>query len=311
MITLNVFDNIFDNNTDKMIEFDDFNEFEDLLYHISKKPLQSKKDASLITPSLYTPGSSRSNKNVISWSWAAVDVDDHDFKGDLKNELYTRYGNWYYVCYSTASSTIDKPKFRLVFPISTPVPKEKIKSFWFALNSELDGIGDCQTKDFSRMYYIPATYAGANNFIFTNIGDVISPVELLERHPFIQKSNSSSSFFDNMPESMQKKIIEYRKGKLDGGSKYSWRGLHDCPFVSKKMVFEYKSISETGWYYKLYQFMCSVAFSALAKKYPISEYQIELLARELDAETGNWYLDRPIAAEAHGALNFAYKNSDL
>jgi len=311
MISLNVFNNIFDNNTQTKVEFESFSEFEDLLYLLSKRPLESKKSATLISPSSYISGSTRSNKNVIEWTWAAVDVDDHNFEGDLQNELNSRYGAWYFVCYSTASSTLAKPKFRLVFPITKAIPKEKIKHFWFALNKELGGIGDAQTKDFSRMYYIPATYAGSNNFIFSNIGDIINPSKLLSAHPYLEKSKGSSRFFDNMPESMQKKIIDHRKSKLDGGDKYKWNGLHDCPFVSKKMVFEYKAIVESGWYYKLYQFMCSVAFSALSKKYPITEFEIELLARQLDAETGLWYESRPIRDEASDAINFAYKNIEL
>ena len=130
---------------------------------------EGKHDAQLISPATYLPDTTRSNKAVDSWgSWAAVDVDDHEFQGNLKNELYNRFGAFHYTCYSTASSTTDHPKFRLVFPLSSTIESIKIKHFWFSLNKELGEIGDGQTKDLSRMYYIPAAYANANNFIFFN-----------------------------------------------------------------------------------------------------------------------------------------------
>ena len=84
------------------MEFTDFFKFEDLLYKLSKIEIASKEEAQLISPSTYVEGTTRSNKSVISWAgWAAVDVDDHEFKGDLKSELFDRFGHYYYICYST------------------------------------------------------------------------------------------------------------------------------------------------------------------------------------------------------------------
>ena len=128
--------------------------------------------------------------------WCAVDVDDHEFKGDLKDELIDRYGKYYFVCYSTASSKHDLPKFRMVFPTRKRVEANDIKHFWFALNTELESIGDKQTKDLSRMYYIPGSYSGAFNFIFSNVGDYIDPDDLMNKHAFVEKK-SSNSFLDN------------------------------------------------------------------------------------------------------------------
>ena len=46
--------------------------------------------------------------------------------------------------------------------------KIRSNTFWYALNKELGDIGDPQTKDLSRMYYVPGKYEGAYNFIFNN-----------------------------------------------------------------------------------------------------------------------------------------------
>lgn len=307
--SLTIFKNIYDNKTNKRMDFNSWNEFEELLYLLSIQPLKNKSDAYLISPATYINNSTRANKNVINWAkWAAVDVDDHNISGNLEEELISKYGDYYFVCYSTASSTIEFPKFRLVFPLSNPVENNSIKKFWFALNSKLKNIGDKQTKDLSRMYYIPATYDNSNNFIFTNKGSHINPSELMEEYPFVEPAGSKG-FLDHLPEDVRNAIIEYRKNKMDNKDKYSWTGLRDCPFVNKNIINQYKAISQTGWYHKMYQFMVSVAFNSIKNEYPISEDELEKLARELDRETGNWYAKRPLRVEAASAIDYAYRNT--
>lgn len=311
MYSLTIFKSVFDNKTHRRMDFSSWEQFEGLLYQLSKQPFESKKDAYLISPAVYQPDTTRANRNVTEWGgWAAVDVDEHVFEGNLEKELKERYGSYHFICYSTASSSVEHPKFRLVFPLTARVESARVKHFWFALNSELDSIGDKQTKDLSRMYYIPGDYAGSNSFIFSNRGDYINPSSLMRKHPYVEKS-SGNSFLDKLPEELQKEVIAHRKQQLPNKSKYSWSGLHDCPFVNKGMIAEYKTIAETGWYHKMYQFMVSLAFNAIRNGYPITEVEIEQLARELDRETGNWYERRPIRLEANSALNYAYKNSEV
>lgn len=294
------------------MDFSGWNELEKLLYKLSEQKFETKKDAYLISPAVYKPDTTRANRNVTDWAgWAAIDVDDYIPEGSLEDDLRSRFNSFYFVCYSTASSKIHRPKCRIVFPLLQKVKSDKIKHFWYALNTEAGEMGDPQTKDLSRMYYIPGHYANAYNFIFThNGGQYIDPLELMNRHPYVEKK-SGNSFIDNLPEELQKQVIQHRKSKLENKSKYSWAGLHDCPFVNKRMIAEYKSISETGWYHKMYQFMVSLAFNAIRSGYPITEYEIEQLTRELDMETGNWYEKRPIKSEANSALNYAYKNSEI
>ncbi len=287
------------------MEFSNWQQFEALLYQLSTAKLKDKKAAQLISPASYIKDTTRANKNVTGWGgWAAIDVDDHEFKGDLENELRSRFGNWYYVCYSTASSTDDFPKFRLVFPLTSSIDESRIKQFWWALNSELESIGDKQTKDLSRMYYIPATYAGANNFIFTNTGNHIDPDLLISRHPMPQKSKT---IFDGMPDSMKQAIMQYRANGLTN-TNYSWSSYTDCPFVSRRMIAEYNAISQTGWYAKMYAFMVSVAGNAVSKKYPITSQELVMMRQELDRDTGGWYENRAFDTEAERAISYIMEN---
>jgi hypothetical protein len=307
MISLTVFRNIYDNKTNKRIDLKDFDAFEDALYGLSEIERKTKNDADLISPATYKPDTTRKNDNVVEWSgWCAVDVDDFIFEGDLHDHLVKTFHSYRFVCYSTASSTVDLPKFRLVFPLTKAVRRENIKAFWYALQTELGDLGDRQTKDLSRMYYIPGTYTGAHNFIFSHRGgDFIDPQVLMNKHPMAQKTGTS--FIDRLPEAMQKQIIEHRKSKLENTDVH-WSSYRDCPFFPKKLENEYRLINNTGWYHKMFQIMVALAGNAIKKEYPISAHEISKLCRELDMDTGNWYENRPLDKEADRALEYVYKN---
>jgi hypothetical protein len=306
-ISLTLFNSIFDNKTEKRVDLKDFDSFERVLFDLSERKLATKKDAELMSPATYVVGTTRANDNVLEWSgWCAVDVDEFVCDGDLKDELYSRFPNFRFICYSTASSTIDFPKFRLVFPLTKAVRGDRIKKFWYALQTELGNLGDRQTKDLSRMYYIPANYAGANNFIFnSDAREPIDPDELIFKHPMPEKS-SLNNFFDRLPESMQQQIVEHRKAKLDAS--FTWSSYHDCPFWPKNLAAEYSSISRTGWYHKMYQIMVAVAGHAIDKRYAITSDEVSQLCRQFDEETGNWYKNRPMDKEADRAIEYVYKN---
>lgn len=321
MTSLTVFASIFDNKTDTRVDFETFEQFEKSLYHLSTLPgykakrgeyTKGKKVSPLISPAIYKPGSTRANDNVVEWAgWAAIDVDNHVFEGNLQDELHSRFGDWYYICYSTASSTPACPKFRLVFPLTENVPNSTIKHFWYALNAEFGSMGDGQTKDLSRMYYVPALYPGAHNFIFTNIGRFVDPSALMLKHPWTPPS-SSNSFIDRLPPELQKEVVLHRQQKLEEHRRdFTWSSYKDCPFVNQHLIKDYKTIARTdgsGRYSMIYKIMTSIACNAVKKQYPITEYEIVDLVRQLDRETSNRYAKRPLNTEASRAIEFAYKH---
>ena len=321
MYSLTVFKSIFDNKTDTRVDFDSFEKFEKSLYHLStlkgykaKRGERTNKASPLISPAIYKEGTTRANANVIEWaSWAALDVDNHTFDGDLESELARLYPDTYYICYSTASSTSDSPKFRLVFPLTRAVRSEEIRHFWFALNTEFGMVGDTQTKDLSRMYYVPAKYPNANNFIFTHRADRYLDVDdLLRKHEY-NANVTSTNFIDRLPPEIQKAVVKHRQEELERGKKdITWNSYKDCPFVNKRLVDEYKQIAwsdGSGRYSLIYKLMTSIACNAVKRKYPITEYEIVDLVRALDRETSNIYAKRPLNVEASRAIEFAYRNT--
>lgn len=311
MFELTLFKNQFDNKTDSTIEFSQWDKYVRWLYKTSK--LEGKKGGDnstpLITPAVFEEGTTRSNRTTDYWgSWCGIDVDDHDFgtdADDLRLVLEEKFKDFAFVCYSTASCRKGKLKFRLVFPLTGTVDKDRIKHFWFALNKELGDIGDPQTKDLARMYYLPAQYPNAYNFIFHSTGrKFIDPDEVMARHKYVQKTGNS--FMDRLPPEMQKAVIEHRKSQLNN-TNITWSTYSDCPFWPKSLAVEYMHIQGTGWYHKMYQIMIAIAGRAIDKGYPITANQIAEMCKQFDADTGNWYESRPLNVEADRALEYIYR----
>lgn len=312
--SLTLFKNTFDNKTFRVMEFDTWERFENMLYKLSQ--VKGKKggdnSSALISPSRYFPDTTRSNKNVSHWGgWACLDVDDFHFDyglspvQSLRDVLHEKFGGFHYVCYSTASSREEQLKFRLVFPLTREVEAKDLPHFWFAMNKQFDELGDEQTKDLSRMYYVPAKYPDAYDFIFTNTGVKLDPDMLMNKHSYVE--TRGTTFMERLPPALQEAVMEHRKNSLDN-TDYSWTSYRDCPFFPKRLEQEYRSITGTGWYHKMYQIMVAVAGNAVSKGYPITAAQISELCSELDRETGNWYENRPLDKEADRALEYIYRN---
>ena len=88
--------------------------------------------------------------------------------------------------------------FFVILPLASVsrfLKKDSIKHFWYALNKELGDVGDPQTKELSRMYYVPGKYEGAYNFIYNNFNGVdMDPFDIISRHDYVERS---SSLIDN------------------------------------------------------------------------------------------------------------------
>ena len=309
---LTIFKNQFDNKTHRKVTLASWVKFVELLYGLSEKEGQKggTNSSPLITPAVFEDGTTRSNKSTLHWGgWCCIDVDDHDYPNDiisLKEKLIDDFGDYDFVCYSTAGSRRDFPKFRLVFRIDEIVESDRIKAFWHAINTHLGEIGDPQTKDLARMYYVPARYPNANSFIFHHDGGLpLNVSELIAKYPYVEKTGNS--FLDRLPPEMQKAVVEHRKGSLNN-TEYTWTSYQDCPFWPRRMGAEYQQITGTGWYTKMYQIMVAVAGNAYKRGYPITAQQIADMCKQFDRETGNWYENRPLTVEADRALEYIYRN---
>lgn len=317
-IDFTLFSSKYDNKTDKYMTKRNWTKFCCFLEELSKLSY-TKQNAPLISPAIYKEDSTRSNSNVVAWGgWCALDIDSHPFRNKKEIEEYMdeNHKDRAYCCYSTASSSTEKPKFRLIFPTDGWVKgQEKLQRFWYALNKEFAGFGDEQTKDLSRMYYIPAKYQeSTNNFIWWQEGNPIIPSILIDKHDvdFVFNSASNGSFLDMLPEKMKNQVVKYREQQLKSNGKYySWTSYRNCPFVKKENVVEYRSIATSGRdgrYRAFYQLMVSIAASAINRQYPITSKEIVDLVLDIDSDIDGYYRNRKVDVEAERALAFVYKN---
>jgi len=311
MYQITIFTNTYDNKTHRQMTLSSWSAFTKFLTKLSQEPgvKGGNNSSALLSPALYVKDSTRSNRNVSGWSrWCAVDVDDFDIHtGDLRHNLQEICGKYRWFCYSTASSTPINPKFRLVFPLTRELDKDEIPHFWYAFNKQLQDIGDKQTKDLSRMYYVPAQYPEAFNFTFENEGEEVDPDYIMSQWSY-RPPSSGNSFLDRLPPEMAAAVIQHRKNQMTE-TNLVWTDYRDCPFFPRQLAMEYQAITGTGWYHKMYQIMIATAGNAIKRGYPITAKQVADLCRQLDKDNGMWYDNRPLEVEADRAVEYAYKNS--
>ena len=314
---MTVFESLYDVKTERRIRKNSWNEFVKFLQDLSRLSY-TKKTAPLISPAVYKDGTTRSNKNVSAWAgWAALDIDAHPFDniGAVKWWMNQFHSEKTYLCYSTASSSQVKPKFRLVFPLTEWIDdSRKIQRFWMALNKEFAEIADQQTKDQSRMYFIPAQYTESdNNFFWSVKKNAINPDALIRKHNMESlQINSGTSFLDMLPEKMREEIISYREQQLkSSGKRYNWTDYRDCPFVKEEPLRNYREIALTGQegrYRSLYNLMVSIAGAAIMREYAITAHEIKDLVLEIDSDVDSFYKNRKILPECERAIAFVYTN---
>ena len=307
MYSLTLFKNIYDNDTSKRMDFDTWERLEKLLFTLSTQEGQKggSNSSPLISPAIYRSASTRANDNVLGWgSWCCVDIDEYDGTID---DVLEHLKSYYYICYSTASSKEYHPKFRVVFPLTGVVGSDKIKAFWHAINALVLDVVDAQTKDLSRMYYVPAKYPDAYNFIFKNEGKHINPFDLMAKYPYVDATRKKN-FLQTLPDAIQREVISYRRNQME--NMVTWTGYKDCSFFPKKLAQEYTGMAHidgSGRYQKMYQIMVAIAGNASESGYPITAQEIVDLCREFDIANTNLYEKRPMLKEAQNALEYAIK----
>lgn len=306
---LTIFQSVFDNKTHRKMDLSSWENLVRLLKDLSTQPGYKPKKGErqqgsfLISPAVFKEGTTRANANVSHWGgWAALDIDD--WTEDGLKELNRKLKGYRHVRYSTSSSTQEKPKFRLVLCLDRNVLSSELRHFWYALNKEFAELGDPQTKDLSRMFYVPAQYPGAFNFITEGFGDILKVDELLGKYPYEDKSKAS--LFENLPEEIQKRITEYRSACLNNRS-IKWTNFRDCPFVNMNLVNDYAT-SQGSWYHKMYRILVSISSKAIKRGYPITPKEVAELARQIDESTGGWYKNRPLEVEAARAIEFSLRS---
>lgn len=107
-----------------------------------------KQAGSLWSPVEYDAGTTRGNRNVRFVEALVVDMDGEAFDN-------ARLGGLEWFAYSTYSHRLDDPHYHLVLPLAHKVPASLWRAVWAELHDRIGLVGDPQTKDPARIFYLP------------------------------------------------------------------------------------------------------------------------------------------------------------
>jgi putative DNA primase/helicase len=107
-----------------------------------------KTDGALWSPVEYYQSTTRGNRNVRFIEALVVDMDGESFREARLDGL-----EWF--AYSTYSHRDDDPHYHLVLPLAERVPASLWRAVWQGLHERLNLVGDPQTKDPARLFYLP------------------------------------------------------------------------------------------------------------------------------------------------------------
>jgi putative DNA primase/helicase len=107
-----------------------------------------KAAGALWSPVEYDLGTTRGNRNVRFVEALVVDMD-----GEAFDEAQLDGLEWF--AYSTYSHRLDDPHYHLVLPLAEKVPASLWRVVWAELHDRIGLVGDPQTKDPARIFYLP------------------------------------------------------------------------------------------------------------------------------------------------------------
>lgn len=145
-----------------------FIHWENLAKHLlMHKELSSKESGKLWSATRYIPDTTRLAANVESLSCIVLDFDD----GSDPNAVKAALADYEYVMHSTYRHSKEKPRFRVVAPIYSEIPKENWGQFWTNVKDYLAEKGvnvDTACSDPCRIYYEPSCPPGGERFSWHN-----------------------------------------------------------------------------------------------------------------------------------------------
>lgn len=143
--------------------------------------LQRKEKGKLFSPARFTPGTTRKSENVVDVCAMVLDfdngVDPSDFIDDWKSK---ELAFWWH---TTFNHTPEKPKWRAIFPLATPIPAYQWARAWEAASEYLGhGQNDVSAKNPDRIYYMPSRPVDGDKHLYhseANEGYLLDPSFLL------------------------------------------------------------------------------------------------------------------------------------
>lgn len=122
---------------------------------LTSHDIRDTKDGLLWAPVAVSSTGSRTNESVVSISCLVLDFDT-GVSPDAALETI-RDSGLAFVAHSSHSHTLAKPKFRVVVPLSRPIPLEAWAEAWAYLHETFGPESDKACKNPARLYFLPST----------------------------------------------------------------------------------------------------------------------------------------------------------
>ncbi|MCP4214478.1 MAG: hypothetical protein GY765_07460 [bacterium] len=189
-MTFTVFNNAFDVNGEKYTL--DWSEWTDIFKEHdvrgspadteSVKALDAAKDGPCVILAELDPQKTRSIAAVLEANALSIDL-DHCNNQQL-DTIFDILSQYTYCLYSTHKSGCVALKgalrLRVVLPLAEPIQPASFASAWIGLNRLIGGHNDPQTKDISRLNYLPSTFDPSHKLYHENPGTTW--ISLLDLH---------------------------------------------------------------------------------------------------------------------------------
>ena len=164
-----------------------FREWGELSQRLTRHTPRPDKNGPAWSPVEYIPEQPRGNANVLNVVLLVADVDDGTPANELREKWKTPRGQWLqFALHSSYSSTLEHPKYRVVFPLAYPVPAADWPGVHRKLTLALFGDhADPACKDAARLYFLPACPPDALETAFADAqdGELLDPADFPDPEP--------------------------------------------------------------------------------------------------------------------------------
>lgn len=120
-------------------------------------PEVGTKEGSCVRGAIFYPNAiTATSLNVVEVHGLVLDVDEFpDGNPPTVQEICQRLGNPRLVIWTTYNSTVDRPRYRVVLPLATPVPRRQFRALWSAVNTRLGNLVSQTQANPDRLGYLP------------------------------------------------------------------------------------------------------------------------------------------------------------
>jgi hypothetical protein len=191
--------------------------------------LTDKRRGRCWSPTRYVDGmTSRGNAGVVEVSALVFDLDRVPPDAE-------RLAGVYWLGHTTHSHTPTAPRWRVVIPLSTPVPSTHWRNVWLRARAALCPEADPSCKDPSRQYYLPSHSGGVTAKATCHDGPLLDPPALpatpaeparpeLQRSPTAKMLRRTTDSDHRRGEAYMAKVIDNLESTAPGGRNAALNG---------------------------------------------------------------------------------------